>query len=226
MDEYRKPFVTVDVVPLTIHQGRLKVLLATRDKPPYPGRAALLGGFIHVPAGMTPGDASAGDAARRVLRDKAGITQLYVEQLSTFSGPDRDPRGWSLSVAYFSLSPFERIASALTQDHLHLVDVEEARGLPFDHDLMVSAAVSRLRGKGAYSDLSARLLPPEFPLSDLREAYRIVTRDDVDASTFRKKTMERGFLEKTGDPRRVPGIDRPVQFFRLRPGTAVFDRRI
>jgi ADP-ribose pyrophosphatase YjhB (NUDIX family) len=226
MDDHQKPFVTVDIVPLTIHEDRLKVLLADRDRQPHPGRAALLGGFIHVPVGMTPGDASAGDAARRVLREKAGITQLYVEQLSTFSGPDRDPRGWSLSVAYFSLSPFERIEPALAQPHLHLVEVEKAVGLPFDHDLMVRAAVSRLRGKGPYSDLSARLLPPEFPLSDLREAYRIATGDDVDASTFRTKTMERGFLERAGDPRRVPGIARPVQFYRLKPGTAVFDRRI
>src|SRR5687768_13401641 len=95
MEDFPTPIVTVDIVPLVIHQDRLQVLLAKRANAPFAGRQALLGGYVH-----TDEDASAGDAARRVLRTKAGITQLYVEQLSTFSGPKRDPRGWSLSIAY------------------------------------------------------------------------------------------------------------------------------
>ncbi len=220
-DQYARPNVTVDIVPLTIHEGRLKVLLAERDREPHQGRLALIGGYIHIPE-----DATAGTAARRVLREKAAITQLYVEQLSTFSGADRDPRGWSLSVAYFSLSPHERIAAAMEQPHLHLVDVDEAGGMPFDHDLIVQAAVHRLRGKGAYSDLPARLIDGEFTIAELHRAYCIALGDELNKDAFRRKILERGFIEETGGKRRVEGVDRPAQLYRLKPGQAVFDRRV
>jgi len=221
MEEHPKPDVSVDVVPLTIHDGRLKVLLADRAHEPFKGRMALIGGFIHVQE-----DATAGDAARRVLRDKAHITQLYVEQLSTFSGAARDPRGWSLSIAYFSLFPYERIEGALGQPHLRLVDVDDAHGLPFDHDAIVAAAVSRVRGKGAYSDLTARLLHPEFTLPELHAAYQIAIGEPINIDAFRRRTLERGFLEATGGSRRAEGSTKQAALYRLKPGNAVFDRRL
>jgi 8-oxo-dGTP diphosphatase len=219
--EYPKPDVSVDVVPLVIHDGRLRVLLAEREREPSKGSLALIGGYIH-----TDTDASAGDAARRVLRDKAGITQLYVEQLSTFSGPNRDPRGWSMSVAYFSLSPYERIEGALLQGHLHLVAVEDARGLPFDHDVIVDAAIRRVRGKGAYSDLPARLLGQEFTLRELHNAYQIALDERIDLNAFRRKALERAFLERTEGKRFDEDATRPSSLYRLRPGYAVFERRV
>lgn len=219
--DHPRPDVTVDVVPMVLHEGRLRVLLAERDRDPARGRLALIGGYIHVGE-----DVSAGAAARRVLREKAGITQLYVEQLSTFSGPDRDPRGWSLSVAYFSLSPYERIESALLQGHLHLVPVEDAHGLPFDHDVIVEAALRRVRGKGAYSDLPARLLGREFTLRELHDAYQIALGEKIDVNAFRRKVLERGFIEATGGKRIEEDATRPSALYSLLPGNAVFDRRV
>lgn len=222
MASFTKPIVTIDVVPLTIHQDRLKVLVAERAKEPFAGRCALIGGYVH-----TDEDATAGAAARRVLRDKVGITQLYVEQLSTFSGPDRDPRGWSLSVAYFSLTPYERIEGAVDRGAALLVPVEEAGGMPFDHDQILAAAVSRLRGKGAYSDLPARLLDGDFTMTELHRAYQIALGETLNWDAFRRKTLERGFIEEVqGKTRRLEGATKPGQLYRLKPGTAVFDRRV
>lgn len=214
------PHVTVDIVPLVIHDERLCVILAARDKEPYAGRLALLGGYVHVQE-----DATAGDAARRVLRDKAGITQLYVEQLSTFSGPDRDPRGWSLSVAYFSLSPYDRIAAAVDRGTVRIVRVEDAGGLPFDHDIIVQAALERVRGKGAYSDLPARLLGQDFTMRELHGAYQIALGERINEDAFRRKILERDFIEETGSKRHDPGATKPGTVYRLKPGQAVFDRR-
>lgn len=220
-EKHPRPHVTVDIVPLVIHDERLCVLLAARDKEPYAGRLALLGGYVHVQE-----DATAGAAARRVLRDKAGITQLYVEQLSTFSGPDRDPRGWSLSIAYFSLSPYDRVAGAVERGAVQLVAVEDAGDLPFDHDAIVAAAVERMRGKGAYSDLPARLLGDDFTMRELQHAYQIAMGETVNEDGFRKKILQHGFIEPTGGKRHDPGAKKPGQLYRLKPGYAVFDRRI
>lgn len=221
MTDFTTPIVTVDVVPLTIHRERLQVLVATRDRDPFSGRQALIGGYVH-----TDEDATAGDAARRVLRDKAGITQLYVEQLSTFSGPARDPRGWSVSIAYFSLSPYERIEGAVDRGAARLLPVEDAVGMPFDHDLIVAAAVARLRGKGAYSDLPARLLDGDFTMTEIHRAYQTALGETLNWDAFRRKILERGFIEEVDGKRRMEGATKPGQLYRLRPGMAVFDRRL
>ena len=225
VEAFEKPILTVDLVPLTLSEGRLCVLRAIRPTEPFAGRAALIGGYVHVDE-----DAHLGATARRVLAAKAGLTDLYVEQLSTFSGPRRDPRGWSASVAYFSLSPLARLAPALApalaQSGLHLTPVEQASGMPFDHDLILAAAVERLRGKGAYSDLPARFLPNEFTLAELHEVYEIALGEKLNIDAFRRKALEREFLEETGDKRRAPGANRPSALFRLRSSYSVFDRRL
>ena len=220
-DDYPRPTLTVDIVPLTIRGESLCVLRGVRAAEPFQGRAALIGGYVHVDE-----DATLGAAARRVLLQKAGIRNLYLEQLSTFSGADRDPRGWSASVAYYSLSPLEELEAAEERPGLELVPVHEAKGMPFDHDTILSAAIARLRGKGAYSDLPARFLPPEFTLTELHRTYQIALGEKINADAFRRKVMERGFLEPTGASRTDAWATKPSRVMRLKPGVAVFDRRI
>lgn len=219
-DDFPRPILTVDLVPLTIDDRRLCVLRGTRASEPFAGRPALIGGYVHVDE-----DAHLGATARRVLADKAGLTDHYVEQLSTFSGPDRDPRGWSASVVYFSLSPPDRLAPALALG-LELAPVDGAGGMPFDHDAILAAAVARLRGKGAYSDLPARFLPEPFSLAELHDVYEIALGERLNIDAFRRKALERGFLEDTGEKRRTPGANRPSALFRLAGSSAVFDRRL
>jgi ADP-ribose pyrophosphatase YjhB (NUDIX family) len=222
MDEaFDKPILSVDIVPLTLTEGRLCVLRAVRTAAPYAGRPALIGGYVHVDQ-----DVHLGDTARRVLATKAGLADLYVEQLSTFSGAERDPRGWSASVVYFSLSPEALLNPALAIEGLELKPVDEARGMPFDHDLILAAAVDRLRSKGAYSDLPARFLPRQFTLSELHGVYEAALDEKLNIDAFRRKVMERDFLEETGQKRREPGANRPSMLYRLKAGYAVFDRRI
>jgi len=216
-----KPILTVDIVPLALREGRLCVLRAIREAEPFAGRAALIGGYVHVDK-----DAHLGEAARRILAAKAGLEDLYVEQLSTFSGARRDPRGWSASVAYFSLSSAQTLAPALEREGLELTPVDECEKMPFDHDLILSAALERLRGKGAYSDLPARFLPKEFSLAELHNVYQIALGETLNIDAFRRKVLERDFIVETGAKKRMPGANKPSALYRLTDGHAVFDRRI
>lgn len=220
-DNFPRPILTVDLVPLSLRDGTLCVLRMRRDRAPFAGQAALIGGYVR-----TDTDAHLGITARRLLADKAGLADHYVEQLSTFSGAARDPRGWSASVAYFSLSPPETLEPALMRDGLELVPVVEAGGMAFDHDQILAAALARLRGKGAYSDLPARLLPAGFTLAELHGVYQIALGESLNIDAFRRKVLEREFLEDTGERRRVAGANRPSALYRLKPQHAVFDRRL
>jgi ADP-ribose pyrophosphatase YjhB (NUDIX family) len=220
-EDHPRPTLTVDVVPLTVHERHLKVLLARRDQEPFSGRLALIGGYVHVDE-----DRDLEATARRVLRQKAGIRDLFIEQLMTFSGRRRDPRGWSATVAYFSLTPPDRLTAAIERG-FEMVRVDRLPGLPFDHGRIVEAAIARLRGKGAYSDLPARLLPGPFTLGELHNIYELVLGDAINEDAFRRKIMDRGFVEELpGEKRRTEGARKPAQLYRLKPGLSVFDRRL
>ena len=95
-DRYEKPALTVDIVVVDPGEDRHTVLLIRRKHPPFEGRWALPGGFVdpHEPLE---------DAARRELLEETGIAPARLEQLHTFGAPGRDPRGWTVSVAYLAI---------------------------------------------------------------------------------------------------------------------------
>jgi len=212
--------LTVDVTLFTLQRGALAVALQRRDRAPFSGRPALVGGYVHPEE-----DRDTMATALRVLREKAGLGKVFLEQLMTFSGPNRDPRGWSASVAYYALVPEQDLAP-LTAREILIVPAEEARGLPFDHDAIVARGVERLRGKGSYSSLPAFLLPETFTLTQLREMYEKVMGVSLNDSAFRRKIEELHFVEPVeGAYSKVTA--RPARLYRLRrPALTEFDRRL
>jgi len=154
--ELIRPILTVDVVLVTLKDSQLHIVLQKRDKPPHAGRPALIGGYVRPEE-----DESTSAAAARVLRDKVGLTVRLLEQLMTFSGTKRDPRGWSASVAYYALLPAEDVPAS-PRSPLTMLPLDRANGLPFDHDVILAKAAERWRRRAAYSSLPAFLLPSKL----------------------------------------------------------------
>lgn len=202
---------TVDVVLLTLKDDCLNVALLKREREPFKGVAALPGGFIH-----TDEDADARDAALRVLTDKTGIKAPYLEQLATFSGPARDPRGWSVSVVYYALVPFEVIESA-GHPNVKLVSVDKLQPLPFDHRAIIDTAVERLRSKSQYSSLPCYLVGDTFTLPQLQRVYEALMGTPLNKVSFRRKMEEMGMLEPVEGQFAAAGAHRPAQLYRLKP---------
>ena len=198
---------TVDVVLLTLQDDALKVALLKREREPYQGVAALPGGYVHVQQ-----DRDTHDAAMRMLRDKAGIAPPYLEQLASFSGPARDPRGWSISIAYYALVP----ASLISQDNVLLADVDSALQLPFDHKNILDAAVQRLRSKSQYSSLPCYLAGETFTLPQLQKVYEVLMGEPLNKVSFRRKMDEMDMLEAIEGRMMATGAHRPAQVYRLK----------
>ncbi len=215
---YQQPLVMVDTALFTILDERLCLLLARRREPPFEGVLALPGGFVHIQE-----DLDTTMAARRVIRGKLGIDAPYLEQLFTFSGPARDPRGWSISVAYYALIPAALLSQSLA---VEAVAVEELPALPFDHPQIVAKAIERLRGKATYSSLPAFLLPGEFTLNDLHRIYQQTIGTRLDQASFRHKILEQDMIEPI--PNRFRGgAHRPAQLYRLTSRALTpFERKI
>ena len=178
---YKKPDVSVDVVLLTLAEPGLMVALHRRPGEPYAGTLALPGGYIHADE-----DASLEDAARRTLREKTGLAPRYLEQLQTFAGPERDPRGWSVAISYVALVPFEELTS-VRGGVFEFYSVDAIPELAFDHSEQVRAAVRRVRNKSSYSTLPCWLLPEKFTLTQLQHTYEGVFGEAVTRATFRSR---------------------------------------
>jgi 8-oxo-dGTP diphosphatase len=215
------PIATVDVALFTLGAGgSLNVLLVTRENEPYAGAQALPGGYVRIDQ-----DANTDETALRVLQSKAHLRNgCFIEQLYTFSGRFRDPRGWSLSVTYYAIAPEDAIEP---QSGAIWVSVDHLPDLPFDHNRIIAKAVERLRNKSAYSSLPAYLLPEHFTLEELRHMYETVMQTVLDRMSFRKKMEDQGIVEAVAGSQRRGSAHRPAQLYRLRDQTLrEFDRSI
>ena len=201
---------TVDVVLLTLHAGELHVLLHQRPQAPCQGMWALPGGFIHAQS-----DASAWHAAARVLQDKTGIVSPYLEQLATYAGPKRDPRGWSVSIVYFALVAEDLLPA--DRPGLKRSPVSKLPRLAFDHRDIVELAVARVRAKSQYSSLPVYLCGEHMTLPQLQAVYEAVLGEPVNKVSFRRKIEELGMLEPVLGVQETGQAHRPAQLYRLKP---------
>lgn len=193
------PFaVTVDIVVLTVDVN-LSVLLIERGAEPFAGSLALPGGFV------LSGE-SADAAARRELLEETGVAEadlagVHLEQLATFSEPDRDPRMRVVSVAYLALSPAKPQPTSGT-------DAASARWMPvadalagplaFDHADILAAGVERARSKLEYTTLATALAGPEFTLGELQHVYEATWGCGLERANFRRKVLATpGFVART-----------------------------
>ncbi|MDO6388200.1 NUDIX domain-containing protein [Uliginosibacterium sp. 31-12] len=201
---------TVDVVLLCLRGAVLNVALWRRERAPFEGSPALPGGYIHPEE-----DVDTLDAASRMLREKTGIASPYLEQLGTFSGASRDPRGWSISIAYYALLPAELIEQEPAPG-LVLQAVEQLKGLPFDHKDIVQAAVQRVRNKSSYSSLPVYLCGEQFTLPRLQAVYEAVLGEPINKVSFRRKMEELDMLEAVEGAMETGRANRPAQLYRLK----------
>jgi ADP-ribose pyrophosphatase YjhB (NUDIX family) len=189
--DFPLPLVTVDAVLLTLIEGRLQVALHRRTGDPCADCLALPGGVVHV-----DDDESLEATIVRVLKTKTGFSPRYMEQLQVFSGQDRDPRRWSLSVAYLALVPVD-VLEAARKGVFHFYAVDQLPKLAFDHNAIVAAAVQRVRNKTRYSSLPTQLLPNKFTLAQLQKTYEVIIGSPLDKSSFRRKLEEEGVVVPT-----------------------------
>lgn len=201
--------VTVDLVLMTVANGDLAVLLQRRGQAPHKGLHALPGGFVGVAESLD-------DAAKRLLADKAGLSDAWLEQLYSFGDPARDPRMRIVTIAYFALLPADELAAALSgRDELRLAPVDAIPELAFDHRAIVDHAVARLRGKLDYAPVAFALLPRLFTLRALQDVHEAILGIRLNKPAFRRRMLDKGWIEGSGE-REEGGAFRPAELFRVK----------
>ncbi len=221
------PFaVTVDLAVFTIRDGALAVLLVERGAEPYAGSWALPGGFVEP-------QEDAETAAWRELLEETGVERFegHLEQLRTYSAPDRDPRMRVVSVAHVAFAPDlpepEAGSDAAGARWWAVDDVlgdglegPDRPALAFDHAEILTDARERVRAKLEYTTLALDFVAEPFTLPELRRVYAAVWGVAPDLGNFRRKVLgTAGFVVPTESHDSAGG--RPALLYRRGDARAI-----
>lgn len=217
--EFPPFFVTVDLVVLTVREGKLHVLLVERGSEPYAGQLALPGGFVGIDEDLEP-------AAYRELHEETGVGRgdVVLEQLGTYGTPGRDPRYRVVSVAWVALGadlPILRAGTDAADAVWKPVPTALRRKLGFDHGQILRDGIERARAKLEYSPVATAFCEREFTVGELRAVYEAVWGSELDPRNFhRKVTGAPGFLVETGETT-TRGGGRPARLYRRGGATVI-----
>ena len=215
------PLVSADVALFRISESCLQVLLVQRAQEPAIGQWALPGAVLKPEI-----DRNLEATARRALRDKVNIEVPYLEQLHTFAGADRDPRGWSMAVLHYALMPRDQVQALVRRkvESVRWANADtEARDLAFDHSEQLRAARSALRQRVREYALPLHLMPERFTLTQLQRVCEVIlTPDGGESVTLDKGAFRRRFAGSTDiveiSGQFEGGAQRPAQLFRMAHG--------
>ena len=225
--DWSRPSLAVDVAVLTVRPTddgpQLALLVLQRETEVYRGQWDIPGAFVHERERLA-------DAVRRALIEKAGIGDLVPVELGVFDDPDRDPRGWVVSVAYTVAVPYSRLETVLagggsfslapvlasTSRSAPAVVRDRAVGrIPVANSLSRSqAAESSDGGKGRTPIVAAAFPPVEIQLPNGQAQLPF----DHQGMVSRAVSVLRDRYEIRPDPAPAPEVD-PDQLMTHRPFT-------
>lgn len=194
VQNYPKVALTVDCVIFGFEDNKLKVLLIRSDLEAYKGRWSLLGDIVSETEELD-------DAAYRILLERTGMTNVYLDQVYSFGTPDRHPGGRVVTVAYCSLLNIQHHELKITDNELHwhsLKTIKE-KDMAFDHKIIIDRSYKWLQKRIQEHPLGFNLLPEKFSLRELQNLYEAILNVELDRRNFRKKFFSMEFLEDTGE---------------------------
>ncbi len=223
------PGISIDCVIFGYHDKELKVLVLEYKKT---GLFALPGGFIKK-------DETLDDAAKRVLKERTGLSNIYLNQFHTFGSlkrSDHTPMKTVLenneasfdethfllqrfiSVSYFALVDFKKVepvADSLS-DTCQWIDINELPSLILDHNDIYQKAHDHLKKSINSEAVGLNLLSKTFTMAELQGLHESILGKELNRTSFHRKIMLSGHLKrigkkKTGKAHRSPYLYKFIQ---------------
>jgi ADP-ribose pyrophosphatase YjhB (NUDIX family) len=216
------PHIAFDSVIFGFSKGKLKILLMEYHDT----------GWLALPGGFVGKNEDLDEAAKRGLKERTGLDNIYLEQFYTFGNMSRfkpevmqtileangfylNPDHWMLdrfiSVSYFALIDFEKVI--LTPDELSdsiaWYEIENLPDLILDHSAIVAKALQTLRENLERKLIGGNLLPERFTMNELQQVYEAIFGQKLRRTTFQRKMLGLDILERheklyTGKSHKAP----------------------
>lgn len=179
--------LSVDCVIFGFDENKLKVLLIRSDLKKFQGKWSLLGDLVNPNEDLD-------EAAYRILKQRTGLDDVYLEQVHTFGAVNRHPAGRVVTITYCSLINIRHHKLKIHDNELHWHDVTSVNELAFDHQLIFDKCYGWLQKRIQEHPLGFNLLPKKFSLRDLQNLYEAILDTKMDRRNFRKKFFAMDFL--------------------------------
>ncbi|MCL6258442.1 NUDIX domain-containing protein [Aquiflexum sp. TKW24L] len=216
------PHIAFDSVVFGFSKGKLKILLMEYHDT----------GWLALPGGFVGKNEDLDEAAKRGLKERTGLDNIYLEQFYTFGNMARfrpevmqtilaangfhlDSDHWMLdrfiSVSYFALIDFEKVI--LTPDELSdsiaWYEIENLPNLILDHNAIVRKALQTLKENLERKLIGGNLLPERFTMNELQQVYEAIFGQKLRRTTFQRKMLGLEILERheklyTGKSHKAP----------------------
>lgn len=180
VESYPKVPLTVDCVIFGFEENKLKVLLIKSDLEIFQGKLSLLGDMVN-------DNEELDDAAYRVLKERTGMNDVFLDQVRAFSNPSRHPGGRVITIAYCSLLNINHHELKIHDNDLNWHNVGTLKEMAFDHKEIVDACYQWLQKRIQEHPLGFNLLPDKFSLRELQNLYEAILSVSLDRRNFRKK---------------------------------------
>jgi len=192
VESSNKIALSVDCVIFGFDEDKLKVLLIRSDLTKFSEKWSLLGDLVNPKEDLLA-------SAYRILKQRTGLSDVYLEQVHTFGEVSRHPAGRVVTVAYCSLINVQHHRLNILDNELHWHDIKNVTDLAFDHQQIFDTSLERLQKRVQEHPLGFSLLPKKFSLRDLQNLYEAILNIKMDRRNFRKKFFSMDFLIDTGE---------------------------
>ena len=184
---YFQMAISVDCVIFGFDNNELKVLLIKSDLEEFNNEWSLLGDLVQL-------NENPDAASYRVLKEKTGLENVFLEQVHTFGDVNRHPAGRVITIAYYSLVDINHHQLKLLQNELHWHPVKDIKTLAFDHKKILFTCLEQLQSKVSEHPIVFNLLPEKFSLRELQTLYEAILGIKLDRRNFRKKFLMMNWL--------------------------------
>lgn len=185
--DYFNIAISVDCVLFGYENKELKILLIKSDLEEFSGLYSLLGDLVRP-------DEDLESAPYRILAERTGMDDIYMEQVHTFGSINRHPSGRVITTAYYSLINIRHHQLSLTDNELHWHKVDDIKGMAFDHKQILDACLHKLRKQIMDEPVIFNLLQEKFSLRELQELFEAILGTRLDRRNFRKKISLKDWL--------------------------------
>ncbi|MFY7730834.1 MAG: NUDIX hydrolase [Flavobacterium sp.] len=200
------PHISVDCVVFGFHDATLKVLL-TKLKD---SDAWLL------PGGYMGKEEELNDAANRLLYERTGVGNIYLQQFKVFSEIKRSEPFFSdypdtlwhkmrfLTVGFYALVDYTKVQPVPDEFSSDIAwhDVAKLPNMGMDHAHITAKALIKLRRELNYKPVGYNLLPEIFTMPELQRLYEAILNKSLNRGNFYRKMMAYDILDKMPETRK------------------------
>src|SRR5882724_3492930 len=180
--------ISVDCVIFGFDENELKVLLIKSDLKKFEDKWSLLGDLVNNHEDLD-------EAAYRVLKERTGMDDVYLEQVRGFGEMGRHPAARIVTIAYCSLINIQHHELKKMDNELHWHRVVTLSEMAFDHKKILDICHEWLQKRIQEHPLGFSLLPQKFSLRELQNLYEAILGVKLDRRNFRKKFFSMDLLE-------------------------------